>query len=53
MVPDAGARSGMPDGVETTIRTLAVQDLESGQTLSPSSSFLGASNSPSQSTEAL
>ena len=37
MVPQAGARSGMPNGVETTSHSMAVEDLEDGRTLSPSS----------------
>lgn len=37
MVPQAGARSGMPNGVETTGHSVAVEDLEDGRTLSPSS----------------
>ncbi|GJJ09450.1 hypothetical protein Clacol_003673 [Clathrus columnatus] len=34
-VPDAGARAGKPDGIEITPPSLAVDDIENGQPLSP------------------
>ncbi|KAF8587303.1 hypothetical protein K439DRAFT_1630800 [Ramaria rubella] len=47
MVPHAGARSGMPNGIETTEQSLAVDDLEEGRILSPSRSPTLTPQSPS------
>lgn len=53
MVPDAGSRTGRPDGIETTEHGIAVNDLESGDLLTPPAPYMGRSSSPNHSTETL
>jgi len=55
LVPDAGARTGKPDGIETTSLGIGVNDLESGDTVSPSSPppYFADATSPNRSVDTL